>query len=81
MILALVILLLSNRMFVTVMFWPFGGVQLALGGVVIGALVGGFVIGLLFHLPHRIRLSRRAKRAEKRAAELETKLAPPSAAP
>ncbi len=75
------IFLLSNRGFVQMVFWPFGGVQVALGVAVIGALAGGFIIGLLFHLPYRISLSRRAKRAEKRVAELETKPALPTETP
>jgi uncharacterized integral membrane protein len=76
-----VIFLLSNRSFVPVNFWPFGGAQLALGGVVLGTLAFGFIAGLLFHLPHRISLSRRAKRAEKRVAELEARLASPQNTP
>ncbi len=70
------ILLLSNRDFTPVSFWPFGGMPLPLGGVLVGALGIGFVAGLIFHLPHRFRVSRRAKRAEKRVAELEAQLPP-----
>ncbi|MGO9816526.1 MAG: LapA family protein [Acidocella sp.] len=44
--------------------------------MLLGALAFGFVAGLLFHLPHRIRAHRRAKRAEKRAAELEAQISP-----
>ena len=74
------IFLLSNRMQVDIGFWPFGQVTaLPLGAVVLLALVAGFLLGLLFHLPHRFALNRRAKRAEKRAAELETHINPPSA--
>ena len=57
-------------------FWPFGGMPLPLGAVLLGALAFGFVAGLLFHLPHRIRAHHRAKRAEKRAAELEAQISP-----
>jgi uncharacterized integral membrane protein len=71
-----VILLLSNRDFVPVNFWPFGGMALPLGGVLLGALGFGFLAGLIFHLPHRFRANRRAKRAEKRVAELEAQLPP-----
>lgn len=49
---------------------------LPLGGVLLGALGFGFLAGLLFHLPHRFRAHRRAKRAEKRVAELEAQLTP-----
>ena len=57
-------------------FWPFGGMPLPLGAVLLGALGVGFLAGLLFHLPHRIRAHRRAKRAEKRAVELEAHPSP-----
>jgi hypothetical protein len=43
--------------------------------VVIVALVLGFLGGLAAHLPKRLSAHRRAKKAEKRAAELETRLA------
>ncbi len=57
-------------------FWPFGGMPLPLGAVLLGALGFGFLAGLLFHLPHRIRAHRRAKRAERLAAELAAQLSP-----
>lgn len=81
-ILLLVIFLLSNRLPVEIVFWPFGPVaSLPFGAVVLVVLVLGFVLGLLFHLPARFAASRRAKRAEKRAAELEARVytAPPAA--
>ncbi len=72
------IFLLSNRAAAPVSFWPFGQVAAwPLGAVVLVALVLGFLLGLAFHLPHRFALNRRAKRAEKRAAELEARNAPP----
>jgi uncharacterized integral membrane protein len=77
-----VIFLLSNRAPVDIGFWPFGFVaSLPLGAVVLAVLVLGFVVGLLFHLPARFAAGRRAKRAEKRAAELEARVytAPPAA--
>jgi hypothetical protein len=43
--------------------------------VVIVALILGFLGGLAAHLPKRLSAHRRAKKAEKRAAELETRLA------
>jgi hypothetical protein len=43
--------------------------------VVIVALILGFLGGLTAHLPKRLSAHRRAKKAEKRAAELETRLA------
>jgi uncharacterized integral membrane protein len=80
-ILALVIFLLSNRVPVDIGFWPFGQVAtLPLGAVVLAVLVLGFLLGLAFHLPHRFALNRRAKRAEKRVAELESRTSPPPAA-
>ena len=72
------IFLLSNRAAAPVSFWPFGQVAAwPLGAVVLVALVLGFLLGLAFHLPHRFALNRRAKRAEKRAAELEARNAQP----
>ncbi len=71
MILALVILLLSNRDPVDVHYWPFGDAGVPLWAVVLGPLVLGFVLGMLFHLPGRMAAGRRAKRAEKRLAALE----------
>ncbi len=76
------IFLLSNRDPVGLGFWPFGFVlALPLGAVVLGVLIAGFLAGLLFHLPHRIGTSRRAKRAERRNAELEARLAVPAVPP
>jgi Lipopolysaccharide assembly protein A domain len=57
-------------------FWPFGFLlSLPLGAVVIAAMILGFLGGLAAHLPKRLTAHRRAKKAEKRAAELETRLA------
>ncbi len=75
------IFLLSNRAEVDIGFWPLGQVAtLPLGAVVLAVLVLGFLLGLAFHLPHRFALNRRAKRAEKRAADLEARTPPPPAA-
>ena len=72
----LVIFLLSNRGPAMLGLWPFGFlVALPLGAVVIAALVIGFVGGLAAHLPKRFGANRRAKKAEKRVAELEGRLA------
>ena len=61
-------------------FWPFGFVLAApLGAVVLVALVAGFLAGLAAHMPKRLGAQRRARRAEKRVAELEGKLAQPVA--
>ena len=51
------------------------------GAVVLAVLVLGFLLGLLFHLPGRLSANRRAKRAEKRNAELESRQVLPPAAP
>ncbi len=76
---ALVIFLLSNRLAVPVGFWPFNlAISLPFGAVVLAALLLGFFAGLLAHLPKRLGAARRAKRAEKRVAELEGKLAAPA---
>jgi uncharacterized integral membrane protein len=76
-LLVLVIFLLSNREPAGLDFWPFGFVvSVPLGAVVIVALVVGFLAGLAAHLPKRIGAQRRAKRAEKRVAELEGRPAP-----
>jgi len=77
-----VIFLLSNRVPVAIGFWPFGFVAaLPLGAVVLAVLVLGFLLGLAFHLPHRFAANRRARRAEKRSAELEARLTvPPTSA-
>jgi len=61
-------------------FWPFGFVaSVWLGPVIVAMRVLGFLLGLMFHLPRRLGANRRAKRAEKRAAELEARLATPPA--
>jgi len=79
-VLVLVIFLLSNRDPVGLQFWPFGFVlALPLGAVVLAVLILGFLLGLIFHLPRRLAAGRRAKRAEKRNAELEARLAIPPA--
>jgi len=81
-LLILVIFLLSNRGPALVGFWPFGFlVSLPLGAVVIGAVILGFLGGLVAHLPRRFAAQRRASKAEKRAAELETRLAAAAPAP
>ncbi len=57
-------------------YWPFGFVlTVPIGAVVLVVLVLGFLAGLLAHLPGRISAKRRAKRAERRVAELETRTA------
>jgi uncharacterized integral membrane protein len=74
--LVLVIFLLTNRGQVGFGFWPFPTlIYLPLGAVILAALALGFVLGILFHLPRRLGANRRAKRAEKRNAELEARLA------
>ncbi len=76
MLLVLVVFMLSNRDPVAMGFWPLGvTVAVPFGAVVLVALVFGFLAGLLAHLPKRFGAQRRAKRAEKRVAELEGKLA------
>jgi uncharacterized integral membrane protein len=63
-LLILVVFLLSNRSAAMLGFWPFGF-----------ALVIGFLGGLAAHLPKRFAAHRRANKAEKRAGELEGRLA------
>jgi hypothetical protein len=46
-----------------------------LGAVAIALLVIGFLLGLAAHLPKRFGANRRAKKAERRVAELEARLA------
>ncbi len=71
------VFLLSNRGPMEISFWPFGTVaEPPFGGVVLATLAVGFLLGLLFHLPSRLSAQRRAKRAEKRNAELEARLTP-----
>jgi uncharacterized integral membrane protein len=75
-LLVLAVFLLSNRGPAVLGFWPFGlMLTVPLGAVVIAALVIGFLAGLAAHLPKRLAANRRANRAEKRAGELETRLA------
>jgi uncharacterized integral membrane protein len=75
-LLILVVFLLSNRGPVVLGFWPFGLlVTLPIGAVVIAVLIIGFLGGLAAHLPKRFAAHRRASKAEKRAGELETRLA------
>ncbi len=70
------IFLLSNRGPALVGFWPFGFlVSLPLGAIVIAAVIIGFLGGLAAHLPKRFAAHRRASKAEKRAADLESRLA------
>jgi uncharacterized integral membrane protein len=77
-LLVLVVFLLSNRDGVALGFWPFGFfVTVPLGAVVLVALAAGFFAGLLAHLPRRVSAARRARKAEKRVAELEGRLAAP----
>ncbi len=79
MLLALLLFFLSNRQPVDLNYWPFGLVLsgLPLAVIVLVALALGFIAGLLAHLPKRFGAQRRAKRAEKRVAELENRLAVP----
>ncbi len=80
-LLVLLVFLLSNRGAVALGFWPFGFVlAVPLGAVVLVALVVGFLGGLVAHLPKRLGAQRRARRAEKRVAELEGRLAQPAPA-
>lgn len=73
---------MSNRDPVGIGFWPFGFVlSVPLGAVVLVVLVLGFLAGLAAHLPKRLGAQRRARRAEKRVAELEGKLAAPNPVP
>ncbi len=80
MLVILVVFLLSNRSAVPLGFWPFPLVMTApLGAVVLVVLFAGFLGGFAAALPKRYGAQRRAKRAEKRVAELEGRLAPPAA--
>jgi uncharacterized integral membrane protein len=79
---ALVVFMLSNRNPVEISYWPLGPLaQLPVGVVVLVVLALGFVLGLAFHLPSRLAAGRRAKRAEKRNAELEARLSVPAGPP
>lgn len=76
------IFMLSNRETVEISYWPLGPLaRLPFGAVVLVALGFGFLLGLVFHLPHRLAAARRAKRAEKRNAELEARQAAPAGMP
>ncbi len=66
----LVLFVLANRRLVPLGLWPFPDVQVWLGPVVLAALAGGFVLGLLAHLPRHFALRRRARIAEKRVVQL-----------
>jgi uncharacterized integral membrane protein len=77
-VILLAVFLLSNRETVPVTYWPFGlVVGLPLGGIGLGALVLGFILGMVFHLPRRLSAGARARRAEKRVQELEARLSAP----
>ena len=52
---------------------------LPLGAVVLVIFVAGLLLGMAFQLPQRLAAGRRAKRAERRVAELEARLVPPPA--
>lgn len=72
------IFLLSNRADALVSFWPFGGLgSAALGAIVLIAFGLGVFVGLMIHVPHRMRASRRARRAEREAAALRAAQQPP----
>lgn len=80
MIVVLAIFLISNRGAVGVQYWPVGPIgSAALGAIVLIAFGAGALIGLLLTLPGRLGAQRRARRAEKRIAALESRL--PSTAP
>jgi uncharacterized integral membrane protein len=73
------IFMLSNRNPVEIFYWPLGPLFWApVGAVVLVVLALGFVLGLAFHLPSRLAAGRRAKRAEKRNAELEARQSVPT---
>jgi uncharacterized integral membrane protein len=76
-----VLFFLSNRQPADLNYWPFGLIisGLPLAVIVLVALAIGFLAGLLAHLPKRFGAQRRAKKAERRVAELEGKLAVPPA--
>ncbi|OYW12357.1 MAG: hypothetical protein B7Z59_01600 [Acidiphilium sp. 37-67-22] len=80
-LLALVIFLLSNRVPVSVAFFPFGTLGSAvLGAIVLIAFGLGVLLGMLIHLPRRMRAQRRAKRAERQLAAMQAQ-PPAQAAP
>ncbi len=69
------VFVLSNRVAVEIGFWPFGLVaSVWLGPVLVAVGVLGFVLGLLFHLPARFTLHRRARRC-RRGAEMNRLIA------
>lgn len=76
------IFVLSNRTPTLVGFWPFGGLRLWVGPIVVGALAFGIFLGLLLTLPQHLHWRRRARRAEKYLAEAaETRTLPAPAQP
>jgi uncharacterized integral membrane protein len=76
------IFMLSNRNPVEISYWPLGPLfRVPVGAVVLVVLGFGFLLGLAFHLPSRLAAGRRAKRAEKRNAELEARQSVPSGTP
>ncbi len=66
----LVLFVLANRRLVTLGLWPFPDAQVWLGPAMVATLAGGFILGLLAHLPRHFALRRRARIAEKRVAQL-----------
>ncbi len=75
-LLVLVTFLLSNRETESLSLWPFGFLAaLPVGAVMIAVLVFGFLGGLAAQVPKRYGARKRLKKAEKRIAELEAKLA------
>ncbi len=81
-LLVLAVFLLSNRDAATLGFWPFGYVlSLPMGAIILIVLAVGFLAGLVVHWPGRLAAQRRARRAEKRNAELEARLAAPPPLP
>jgi uncharacterized integral membrane protein len=79
-ILVLAIFLLSNRDMAALGFWPYAVlVRVPVGAAMLAMLAIGFLLGIAFHLPKRMSATRRAKRAEQKAAAFEQ--ARPPAAP
>ena len=66
----LVLFVLANRRLVTLGMWPFPDAQVWLGPAMVAGVAGGFILGLLAHLPRHFSLRRRARNAEKRLAQL-----------
>lgn len=75
-VVALADLFAANRAPVALAFWPFAEVTLPLGWIILAALALGLMAGFLLHLPKHLRAHFRAKRAEKRIAELEAPKTP-----